>query len=524
MTHHFNVPPGWPAPPPDWVPQPGWTPDPAWPAAPDGWVFWLQDDREANSNEGDTQRYVAPARTMAEAAPVKKSDLDVDLPPRGAGKSLTQRANELREQAAKDERLHLAAERTRALLSDDRTRDLVRKGVGMGLKVAARSPHPAVALAASYVNKLIDDRAESHGSPPPQKQTSSSDDSAGANIYGGGPEVNESRASDYAEANAAAKLTQSAPPPADNAQTRVACEDCRYFRPASSIAAPVVDALSPALRARAAQPIAAAIQQEQALAGGEYAVIDNRIAQGVDLHIRRPTTRSYCGIHETSNLFYLAEVKNALDERGDLKCKDGKPSPADPPERACNTCLHHRRPAHDVLPRLEELFSRGGVQGMTIYNERVRSVLEVRMQTELLQAVTDVGRLIQKPLVLPHCEHFSSDVQYVVGEVVNPADDCAAWKAAKGSPEADTMRDLDARWRAVQKKNETYCKYIEKYTAKGGNIIFDSKHHDMASETRKAALGFAEAALLALNFEAHEAKSVTRNLNGALANGWNPDE
>lgn len=30
----FNVPPNWPAPPPDWSPEPGWHPDPSWPPAP----------------------------------------------------------------------------------------------------------------------------------------------------------------------------------------------------------------------------------------------------------------------------------------------------------------------------------------------------------------------------------------------------------------------------------------------------------------------------------------------------------
>jgi hypothetical protein len=36
----FVVPPGWPAPSPDWRPARGWAPDPRWPPAPDGWVFW----------------------------------------------------------------------------------------------------------------------------------------------------------------------------------------------------------------------------------------------------------------------------------------------------------------------------------------------------------------------------------------------------------------------------------------------------------------------------------------------------
>jgi HIRAN domain-containing protein len=37
----FTVPPGWPAPPREWVPQPGWRPDPSWPPAPEGWQWWV---------------------------------------------------------------------------------------------------------------------------------------------------------------------------------------------------------------------------------------------------------------------------------------------------------------------------------------------------------------------------------------------------------------------------------------------------------------------------------------------------
>ena len=40
----FNVPPGWPKPPEDWVPPDGWTPDVSWPPAPPGWMFWVPDE------------------------------------------------------------------------------------------------------------------------------------------------------------------------------------------------------------------------------------------------------------------------------------------------------------------------------------------------------------------------------------------------------------------------------------------------------------------------------------------------
>ena len=41
MAVHFNPPPGWLVP-PGFSPSSDWHPDPAWPAAPAGWVFWVE--------------------------------------------------------------------------------------------------------------------------------------------------------------------------------------------------------------------------------------------------------------------------------------------------------------------------------------------------------------------------------------------------------------------------------------------------------------------------------------------------
>lgn len=38
----FAPPPGWPAPPANWLPPPGWSPPRDWPPAPDGWTFYLE--------------------------------------------------------------------------------------------------------------------------------------------------------------------------------------------------------------------------------------------------------------------------------------------------------------------------------------------------------------------------------------------------------------------------------------------------------------------------------------------------
>ncbi|OUE29554.1 T5orf172 domain protein [Clavibacter michiganensis] len=71
----FNPPPGWPKPPIGWTPPAGWTPDPSWPAAPPGWLLWLDADDGAapgpsSSSEGDS---VAPM--TAETLPANASEV-----------------------------------------------------------------------------------------------------------------------------------------------------------------------------------------------------------------------------------------------------------------------------------------------------------------------------------------------------------------------------------------------------------------------------------------------------------------
>ncbi|MBB5913587.1 collagen type III alpha [Nocardia transvalensis] len=41
----FNPPPGWPAPPTDWVPPPGWQIPPGMPPVPEGWQWWVPSGR-----------------------------------------------------------------------------------------------------------------------------------------------------------------------------------------------------------------------------------------------------------------------------------------------------------------------------------------------------------------------------------------------------------------------------------------------------------------------------------------------
>lgn len=52
----FNTPPDWPQPPAGWTPPPGWTPDPSWPAAPEGWQFWLEDEKPTTGHEPASPR------------------------------------------------------------------------------------------------------------------------------------------------------------------------------------------------------------------------------------------------------------------------------------------------------------------------------------------------------------------------------------------------------------------------------------------------------------------------------------
>lgn len=57
----FNTPPEWPDPPtPDWRPPRRWQPPKSWPAAPDRWVFWV--DEHGRAVRGPIGRYGGPRR------------------------------------------------------------------------------------------------------------------------------------------------------------------------------------------------------------------------------------------------------------------------------------------------------------------------------------------------------------------------------------------------------------------------------------------------------------------------------
>ncbi|MBN3457868.1 hypothetical protein JNN96_27915 [Mycobacterium sp. DSM 3803] len=61
----FNAPPCWPVP-KDWSPTPEWSPDPAWPAAPPGWVFWVEED-DAAADTAD-QEFIKPRGALPRLA------------------------------------------------------------------------------------------------------------------------------------------------------------------------------------------------------------------------------------------------------------------------------------------------------------------------------------------------------------------------------------------------------------------------------------------------------------------------
>lgn len=61
----FNAPPGWPVR-PGFTPDDRWQPDPSWPAAPAGWVFWIDVDDEPKWSRGPDEaeaRATSPPRT-----------------------------------------------------------------------------------------------------------------------------------------------------------------------------------------------------------------------------------------------------------------------------------------------------------------------------------------------------------------------------------------------------------------------------------------------------------------------------
>lgn len=68
----FNVPPGWPKPPPGWQPPNGWKPNPDWPPAPAGWEFWTFESVE------DASPPVAELPAVAERPVRVESEQEVD--------------------------------------------------------------------------------------------------------------------------------------------------------------------------------------------------------------------------------------------------------------------------------------------------------------------------------------------------------------------------------------------------------------------------------------------------------------
>ncbi|NDJ90930.1 hypothetical protein [Mycolicibacter kumamotonensis] len=70
MTGRFNPPPGWPVA-PGWLPPPDWQPDPSWPAAPAGWVFWVDEEAGEPATAGSAGKH--PTQPGSPSAPVSRN-------------------------------------------------------------------------------------------------------------------------------------------------------------------------------------------------------------------------------------------------------------------------------------------------------------------------------------------------------------------------------------------------------------------------------------------------------------------
>ncbi|MBD5784957.1 hypothetical protein IF650_02070 [Cellulosimicrobium terreum] len=75
MAQRFVPPPGWPTP-PSFTPTSDWHPDASWPPAPEGWVFWVDDDAPAAAPTRRSMRATRPdGAVLADAHPVVSSTM-----------------------------------------------------------------------------------------------------------------------------------------------------------------------------------------------------------------------------------------------------------------------------------------------------------------------------------------------------------------------------------------------------------------------------------------------------------------
>lgn len=153
----------------------------------------------------------------------------------------------------------------------------------------------------------------------------------------------------------------------------------------------------------------------------------------------RPEMASYCGLHETRDVYYVAELKNPGRDCDDFDAR------APGPRRECGTCRHRvlatgpqRDEAHVAAIRrmaatAVALDQPGGLGQL----DEFRSWIATTKVREATQAFQD-RRLSQQPRYLSICAKHSRSSSFVPCVVQNPHDDCPDWSspasAASASP------------------------------------------------------------------------------------------
>jgi len=153
----------------------------------------------------------------------------------------------------------------------------------------------------------------------------------------------------------------------------------------------------------------------------------------------QPETKSYCGLHEARDVFYVAALKNPGND-----CDDFQARPPGP-RHDCATC-HHRvlatGPERDrahfaALRRIAAtavaLGEHGGLSQLNEFREWIATA-KIAEATNASQYRT----LSSEPRYLSICARHSRGTSFVPCAVQNPHDDCPDWSspadAAAASP------------------------------------------------------------------------------------------
>jgi hypothetical protein len=295
------------------------------------------------------------------------------------------------------------------------------------------------------------------------------------------------------------------PPVPATVRTSGPCSACRWLRPGSSVAGPLLALIPHSMQAQAAVAIGSARDSERSQIHTEHIRRDTYIDQKTDEWAYRPVLYEYCGVHEPAGKRYVLEVKNDM-----LSCTDYADATVSlaPGTRPCTTCEHHDVPDVTAFNRIGQLCARAGQSALSVFGQRIRSPLETMLTPEVMEALEYGGVLASEPMNLPVCRLYSSDTRFSVGPIVNPTGSCPGWSSAL--PQPSKARELERLWRRAKDARRDLDDVRSRAHKKGRLFLLDT--FDQERKVRDHELAFVERALVSLRFEINEARAITEEL------------